>query len=98
MFMPDPQDQDPDYSSIIELVSLETGVVQDCKKCNVHQIVKSFEDDYLLHYRPENSPSDISVFRTDHIINKKAHYMKMMEMKGLKDVSSELAGLIIKSL
>lgn len=52
MFMPDPQDPDPSYTTVIELVSLADGVIQDSKKCNVHQVVKSFEDDYLLHFKP----------------------------------------------
>lgn len=42
MFLPDPEETDPKYTTAVELVCLETGVVQDSKKCDVYEVVKSF--------------------------------------------------------
>lgn len=98
MFMPSPDDLEPDHNAVVELISLSQGKVQDRKKLKTYNVVKSYEDDYLLHFRGETVPTCSTGFRTDHIICKKAHYMKMLHEKGFSDLSGELGGLIMRQL
>lgn len=64
MFMPDPDEPNPNYDHVLELINFKSGAVLERRKITVNEVVKSWEDDYLLLYRKETIPSNNSSFQT----------------------------------
>jgi hypothetical protein len=83
---------------VIELIDFRKASVLQRRKVGANEIVKSWEDDYILLYRRETVPTTNSPFQTENIISKSAFYMKMMWAKGLTDFPSDFLGEIIKFL
>lgn len=99
MFMPDPEESpQQNYTEAIELVSLQSGNVLEHRKCHINEIVKSWEDDYLLMYRKQTVPVLESLFMTENIICKQAFYMKMMVEKGFGDLSQDFMAEVMGCL
>lgn len=95
MFMPDQDEINPTHDHVIEFINFKTATILERKKLNVSEVVKSWEDDYLLLYRRETAASNSSSFQTENIICKKAFYMKILWEKGLLDLSEAFMGEIM---
>ena len=79
LLMSDPAEKDPEEENVLELVNLETGNLINSHKCTVNDLIKSWEDDYFIYFKPETKESSTTQFKTSHILGKKYMYMKMLE-------------------
>jgi hypothetical protein len=93
MFMPDPEDKNAAESEeVLELIQFSSEKLLERRKTTVNEIVRSWEDDYILLYRRETTPNNTSPFQTENIISKRGFYMKMIGELGLSDFPVDFMG------
>lgn len=66
------------HSETLDIIDMNKGTVIASEDRNIYHEETSWDETYLLNYSKEKDKTEDTFFKTYHLVNKEAHYMKMM--------------------